>query len=117
MTMSTTDTTLDRGAGVEQAPDGKSRDDRLAAAAKTLPRRRFFDDMPDRGLFAIVLVGGFGAIILVKTWTGVPAWIVMVGAVAAMFVYGAVAYRIPLVGLRPDRLGDNLYYLGFVYTL
>jgi hypothetical protein len=100
-----------------QEPDSKPREDRLTAASRTLPRRRFFDDMPDRGLFAVVLIGGFVAIILLKTATQVPAVFVMAGAVAAMILYGAVAYRLPLVGLRPDRLGDNLYYLGFIYTL
>jgi hypothetical protein len=28
-----------------------------------------------------------------------------------------VAYRIPQVQLRLDRLGDNFYYLGFIFTL
>jgi hypothetical protein len=113
MAMSTTEATPT----VETATDAKSRDDRLAAAARSLPRRRFFDDMPDRGLFAIVLIGGFVAIIVLKTWMAVPALFVMVGAVATMILYGAIAYRLPLVSLRPDRLGDNLYYLGFIYTL
>jgi len=115
--MTTTDTTGNAAAATERKPEVKPRDDRLAAAAKTLPRRRFFDDMPDRGLFAIVLIGGFVAIIFLKTSTHVPALFVMIGAVAAMFVYGLIAYRLPLVSLRPDRLGDNLYYLGFIFTL
>ena len=38
-------------------------------------------------------------------------------AVVLMLVYGAVAYHIPAVKLRADRLGDNFYYLGFIYTL
>src|SRR5262249_19775630 len=31
--------------------------------------------------------------------------------------YGLIAYRIPEVHLRLDRLGDNLYYLGSIFTL
>ena len=34
-----------------------------------------------------------------------------------MIVYGVIAYHIPAVKLRVDRLGDNFYYLGFIYTL
>lgn len=73
--------------------------------------------MPDRGLFAIALIGGFLAILAVKALTDVPSVIVMGGAVVVMVGYGAIAFRLPTVQMRPDRLGDNLYYLGFVYTL
>lgn len=85
-------------------------------ALKPLPRRRFFSDMPDKGLFAIAAIGGFVGIFYMKThdW---PARDVAIIAVLAMLVYGAVAYRIPLVQMRLDRLGDNFYYLGFIYTL
>jgi methyl-accepting chemotaxis protein len=38
-------------------------------------------------------------------------------AVALMVAYGVIAYRIPAVHLRLDRLGDNFYYLGFIFTL
>jgi len=34
-----------------------------------------------------------------------------------MVLYGVTAYHIPAVQLRLDRLGDNFYYLGFIYTL
>jgi methyl-accepting chemotaxis protein len=29
----------------------------------------------------------------------------------------AISFRMPLVQMRLDRLGDNFYYLGFIYTL
>src|SRR5215204_5050133 len=51
-------------------------DDRLHAAARTLPRRRFFDDMPDKGLFALVALVGFAAIILLKTNTRIASEII-----------------------------------------
>src|SRR5262249_13615252 len=38
-------------------------------------------------------------------------------AVALMLIYGVSAYNIPAVRLRIDRLGDNFYYLGFIFTL
>lgn len=86
------------------------------AAKKVLPRRRFFNDMPDRGLFAVAAVGGSVGIFFLKT-SGYPADHVAMIAVAAMLIYGFIAYQIPLVKIQADRLGDNFYYLGFIYTL
>lgn len=91
--------------------------DRLTLAAATLPRRRFFDDMPDKGLFVAVALTGFLGILLTKTYDLLGAEWVAAGAVAAMLAYGAAAFYMPSVELRPDRLGDNFYYLGFIYTL
>jgi hypothetical protein len=39
---------------------------RIDLAVKTLPRRRFFSDMLDKGLFALVAVLGFPLIIGLK---------------------------------------------------
>lgn len=102
---------------VAQSPDARSSEDRLEAAARTLPRRRFFDDMPDKGLFAAFALVGFLGIIFLKTRTSVPSEIVAVLSITAMLLYGVVAWRLPTVQLRPDRLGDNFYYLGFIFTL
>jgi len=88
----------------------------VEAAMDALPRRRFFSDMPDKGLFAVAAIGGFAGIYFMKT-NGFRAPDVALVAVAAMLVYGIVAYRMPLVQMRLDRLGDNFYYLGFIYTL
>lgn len=83
---------------------------------KALPRRSFISDMPDKGLFLAVAVGGFTAIVYLKTRFFDPE-MVAAGAVAAMILYGGIAYLIPAVHMRLDRLGDNFYYLGFIYTL
>jgi len=85
-------------------------------ATHLLPRRRFIDDMPDKGLFAGVAAVGFATIIALKVKQFSPES-VSVFAVALMLIYGSIAYRMPLVRLRLDRLGDNIYYLGFIYTL
>jgi hypothetical protein len=90
--------------------------DRLDRAQRTLPRRRFFGDMPDKGLFALAAVLGFTAILLLKI-RGFDPDLVAAGAVALMIAYGFAAFQFRRVRLRPDRLGDNFYYLGFVYTL
>jgi hypothetical protein len=89
----------------------------LDAAARTLPRRRFFSDMPDKGLFAAVALVGFLGIVLFKTRTPMSAELIAALAVAVMLIYGVVAFQMPTVQMRPDRLGDNFYYLGFIYTL
>jgi methyl-accepting chemotaxis protein len=83
---------------------------------RLLPRQRFFNQMPDKGLFATVAVGGFVAILVLKTF-GANPYFVAAGAVTVMLAYGVVAFRFRRVQLRPDRLGDNFYYLGFIYTL
>jgi hypothetical protein len=90
--------------------------DRLERAARLLPRRRFFSDMPDKGLFGLVALVGFAAICALKR-DGYDADLIAVLAVAVMFGYGAIAYHMPVVQMRLDRLGDNFYYLGFIYTL
>lgn len=86
------------------------------AARTPLPRRKFFDDMPDKGLFGFVAVFGFGIITALKIFD-YNADAVAAIAVALMLAYGVIAYRIPAVALRLDRLGDNFYYLGFIFTL
>lgn len=115
--MSSTDTARRAEAIYGTASEVSSSEDRLAAAARTLPRRRFFDDMPDKGLFALVALIGFMGIILLKTRTPLSSEIVAVLSVTLMVVYGIIAWRLPTVQIRPDRLGDNFYYLGFIFTL
>src|SRR5579859_8237734 len=101
-----------------QAPsETTASEDRLAAAARTLPRRRFIDDMPDKGLFAVFALAGFLAILVLKTETRLSSQMVAALSVSAMVLYGIFAWRMPTVQIRPDRLGDNFYYLGFIYTL
>jgi hypothetical protein len=97
-------------------PSARDSEDRLDRAQRTLPRRRFFNDMPDKGLFALVAVLGFAAILLLKV-RGIDTDLVAGGAVVLMVAYGFIAFQFRRVRLRPDRLGDNFYYLGFVYTL
>jgi methyl-accepting chemotaxis protein len=96
-------------------PDGRA-DDKLERVAPTLPRRRFFSDMPDKGLFVFAAGAGFAGIIYFKLHF-FSANYVAGGAVALMVLYGLMAYQLPKVRMRLDRLGDNFYYLGFLYTL
>ena len=98
------------------APAQPPAEERLEHAAKMVPRRRFFSDMPDKGLFAIVAVIGFAGILILKV-KQFDADYVAAGAVALMLVYGFAAFQFRRVRMRPDRLGDNFYYLGFIFTL
>ena len=72
--------------------------------------------MPDKGLFAALSVLGFAAILIGKRYGANPD-LMTVSAGGAMLFYGMIAFSIPSVRLRLDRLGDNFYYLGFIYTL
>jgi hypothetical protein len=115
----TTAETTPRAAPIAEpvSPETSIPEDRLAAASRTLPRRRFFDDMPDKGLFAAFALAGFLAIVFLKTETVLSSKIVAALSVSAMVLYGVMSWRLPTVQIRPDRLGDNFYYLGFIYTL
>jgi hypothetical protein len=72
--------------------------------------------MPDRGLFGVAALGGFGAICGLKLY-GYNPDLIAVLSVGIMITYGVVAFYMPRVQMRLDRLGDNFYYLGFIYTL
>lgn len=100
------------GATMEMPPPPNVAD-RLRQA---LPRRRFFSDMPDKGLFGASAGLGFITIYMMKVadWN---ADYVAVLAVLLMLSYGVLAYRMPAMQTRLDRLGDNFYYLGFILTL
>lgn len=98
------------------SPAEPGAEERLERASRLVPRRRFFSDMPDKGLFAVVAVIGFAGILMLKV-RQFNADYVAGGAVALMLVYGIAAFQFRRVRMRPDRLGDNFYYLGFVFTL
>ncbi len=88
-----------------------------------LPRLKMFSDMPDKGLFVGFIAAGFLLIFGVKTyvWSYARAHDytleITVGTAILMITYGVLAYRIPAVRMRSDRLGDNFYYMGFIFTL
>ena len=70
-----------------------------------------------RGSIAVMCAGvvGIGYIVGAKHW-GLNQVLVTAGPVAVMLLY-AVLLRTPAFRLRDDQSGDNLYYLGFLYTL
>jgi methyl-accepting chemotaxis protein len=68
------------------------------------------------GLFFFSLVIGIVAIILLKK-IGAHQVTVTVAPVMVMFAYAAIIFFSRKLRLRLDQAGDNLYYLGFLFTL
>ncbi|MEC5293077.1 hypothetical protein [Aurantimonas sp. C2-4-R8] len=65
--------------------------------------------------FAFVVIGcGY---ILIAKFSGFSALAVTSVPVIVMLVYAASVKFVGAVRLRDDQAGDNLYYLGFLYTL
>jgi hypothetical protein len=118
---------IEASVGAAAAPSTESALTRVRAIGKPdrsfLPRLQMFSDMPDRGLFLLFAIVGFAGILVSKVDWWKPdaaadySMYVAVAAVLLMALYGVLAYLMPAVRLRPDRLGDNFYYMGFIYTL
>lgn len=73
-------------------------------------------DLIDKWLFFIFFVLGAAAIVALKI-AEFAQWQVTTAPVALMFLYALYTYFSPGFRLREDRIADNLYYLGFLYTL
>lgn len=70
----------------------------------------------DIAAFLLFLVAGVAFIIAAKTLAA-PAAVVTGVPIVLMILYAALLAFVPRLSLRPDQSGDNLYYLGFLYTL
>jgi hypothetical protein len=66
--------------------------------------------------FALFAVGGMCGIVAFKFY-GIDQKLVTAGAIALILVYCALVWSVPVLRIREDQLGDNCYYLGFLYTL
>lgn len=64
-------------------------------------------------LFAII---GGGAVAVSKYYLW-PVWVVVGTPVVVLVLYVALALSLPRLELRRDQVGDNAYYLGFLFTL
>jgi len=75
-------------------------------------------DHPDQVLFVSAFLAGLVFIAALKNiFTGVGAFLALLSAVMIIFFYAFVAFRFKGVRLSEDRIGDNCYYLGFLFTL
>jgi len=68
-----------------------------------------------QGVFGAAFLIGVAGIIGLKM-AGANQWWVTSLPLALMATYAALVF-IPPIRLRPDQTGDNLYYLGFLFTL
>ena len=66
--------------------------------------------------FIIFAIIGFVFIWLTKL-LGVPQILITLTAVGLIPLYCFITYKNSAFGLREDQIGDNAYYLGFLYTL
>lgn len=82
-------------------------------------KRRYKDLLSDR--FDQILFFGFAVAGAVAIWTmkwlGFSQTLVTAVPVLLMFLYAGLAVATKRYRLREDRIGDNVYYLGFLFTL
>lgn len=69
-----------------------------------------------KALFVLMAIFGCITIWTLKSFDVAP--FITVGVpVSLIFIYCGLAWRAPLFYIREDLIGDNAYYLGFLYTL
>lgn len=73
-------------------------------------------DHPDQLLFFVLFVVGAAAIWTLKSY-GFSQFVATAVPVGLMLLYALVVWVTKQYRLREDRAGDNIYYLGFLYTL
>ena len=81
-----------------------------------LPAIDIIQDWIDKYLFFLMLVIGIAYMVIAK-WLNWQQWYVTTGPVAIIVFYGLLMAKSKRYHIRGDRAGDNLYYLGFLYTL
>ena len=73
-------------------------------------------DLQDQYLFFALFVIGAASIWILKSW-GVSQFWVEALPMSLMALYALIALYTKHYRIREDRVGDNIYYLGFLYTL
>lgn len=97
--------------------DSALRDGLLAGHRfRELARRAFHNDQRDRLLFILFAVAGCGFVFAAKS-VGMGTGTTECVAVGLLFAYAGFSWSSPRFRLHPDRLGDNCYYMGFLFTL
>lgn len=88
----------------------------MAKRSGSLPRLDYRKDRLDKVAYFAAVFGGIGLIIFLRM-TGVPIYYVVSVPIACIVVYALAALYARGIKLREDRVADNCYYLGFIYTL
>lgn len=74
----------------------------------------------DRGFFLVMALGGAALIVLLRVADFAEdqsSWFAMTVAISLMVIYFSCVIVVERFRLRLDQAGDNMYYLGFIYTL
>lgn len=86
------------------------------AKSQSLPIVSPVRDQVDRWTFILFVLCGAGAIIALRE-VGVDPLLVMTVPASLIVFYAAVALVAKRLRLREDRVADNCYYMGFIFTL
>ena len=78
--------------------------------------RNPLSDYQDQILFFGFFLLGCVSILTLK-YLGFSQWLVTGVPISLMCLYAAIAWRTKRYRVREDRVGDNIYYLGFLFTL
>ncbi|SER58055.1 hypothetical protein SAMN05216548_1273 [Faunimonas pinastri] len=78
-------------------------------------RRKFAAIFNPVVFFAFITAGA--AYIVVAKFFGLAPFLVTSVPVGLLVLYSAIVQFLPFARLRADQAGDNVYYLGFLYTL
>jgi hypothetical protein len=89
---------------------------RQALGPDRIARRSTFGDHADKWLFGLFVIAGVIATIFAPTF-GLQGFYAEAFPVGALIGYAGCALFVQSMKLHPDRLGDNCYYMGFVFTL
>src|SRR6185437_403562 len=79
-------------------------------------RTRLLSAATAAGLFAFFMLSGALYIIWSKL-VGLPPILLIAGPISLIVLYAGLLALARFFRLRDDQAGDNLYYLGFLYTL
>lgn len=88
-----------------------------AAADRWVTRTHGHRGFLDKWLFFMMFVIGASGIVLLRTYFGVSQMAVTAWAVFWMVFYLISVTWVPRYYLRADQAGDNIYYMGFLFTL
>ena len=79
-------------------------------------RLKFLSDTPDQAFFIGVFFIGLFSITLLKQALDAPVFAAFI-AITLIVSYGFVSKMVLVFRLTTERIGDNCYYLGFLFTL
>ena len=73
--------------------------------------------IPDHFIFACAFILGCVWLVISRLIFDAPSWIALIGPIVVMASYVFFIFYARRYQLRGDRAADNLYYLGFLFTI